>query len=29
VYKPEEAPGRKTEPKTRKTDPGKKKWWQF
>jgi len=29
VYKPEEAPGRKTEPTTRKTDPGKKKWWQF
>ncbi len=29
VYKPEEAPARKTEQTTRKTDPGKKKWWQF
>jgi len=29
VYKPEDAPARKTEPTTRKTDPGKKKWWQF
>ena len=29
VYKPEEAPGRTTEPSTRKTDPGRKKWWQF
>jgi len=29
VYKPEDQPGRKTEPTTRKTDPGKKKWWQF
>jgi protein phosphatase len=29
VYKPEEAPGRKTEPTTRVTDPGRKKWWKF
>jgi protein phosphatase len=29
VYKPEEAGGRKTEPATRKTDPGRKKWWLF
>ena len=29
VYKPEAAAGRKTEPTTRKTDPGRKKWWLF
>lgn len=29
VYKPEEAPARTTETTTRKTDPGRKKWWQF
>jgi protein phosphatase len=29
VYKPEETAGRKTEPTTRKTDPGRKKWWLF
>jgi protein phosphatase len=29
VYKPEDAPARTIETTTRKTDPGKKKWWQF
>ena len=29
VYNPEEGAGRKTEPTTRKTDPGRKKWWLF
>jgi protein phosphatase len=29
VYNPEETAGRKTEPTTRKTDPGRKKWWLF
>ena len=29
VYKPEDAPSRTTESSARKTDPGRKKWWQF